>query len=191
MGDEITTQVQETKATPEERELNELQLERARAAQPGQIGIQQAGLDVGQALLRGQALPGYLEPLPGGISEESISRMVGQSLEDVASQANVYGILDSGVAQELATETAADIRARSEQFNLQNLAQLLNLAVGGQAQIQSPLLTQTSQLGTQLAGLRTGTTQLTQMNPFLKSFQESAGEGFGNWVDPQTYIKPQ
>ena len=57
---------------------------------------------------------------------------------------------------------------------------MLNLGVGGQAQIQSPLLQQSGQLGSQLAGLRSTTQTQTSMNPFLKSFQTSLGNTLGS-----------
>jgi hypothetical protein len=188
MGREKTTQDTETtqrvEATPEEQELNRLALERARAAQPGQLQAQEGGLNLINQLLTGQNLPGFLGGLPGGISPDVTSGIVQQSLEDVRPGLQASGLLDSGVRAELETQTAADIRRRSEEFNIGNLLNLLNLAVGGQAQIQQPLLAQSGQLGQQLAGLRstTGTsnTTLSQMNPFLKSFQQSAGKTLGS-----------
>ena len=88
--------------------------------------------------------------------------------------------------------------ARSGQaFNIGNLLNLLNLAVGGQAQVQQPILATSQMLGGRLAGLRTvtqsGMTDSTQksMNPFLKSFQQSAGTGLGNVFNPQTYVSPR
>lgn len=69
-------------------------------------------------------------------------------------------------------------------FNIGNLLNLLNLAVGGQASIQQPVLSTGQQLTQALAGLRTQnvsgttTTNSTQygMNPFMKSFQTSMGQ---------------
>ncbi len=183
MGREKTTtqQTQRAEPTAEEQELIGLQLERARAAQPGQLQVQEQGLNLINQLLTGQDLPGFLQGLPGGISPDVTSRIVQQSLEDVRPGLQASGILDSGVRAELETETAADIRTKSEQFNIQNLSQLLNLAVGGQSMVQSPLLQQQGQLGGQLAGLRTttGTSAQFGMNPFLKSFQQSLGQTLG------------
>jgi len=140
--------------TEEEKELNKLNLELRRKAQPGLIDVQESGLDLASMLLGGGQLPGYLERLPGGISPEVTQRIVDESLEDVATSAQFGGILDSGVAKELATEASSDIRTQSEQFNLQILQNLLSAGLGGQMQIQQPITTQSGQLSQALAGLR-------------------------------------
>jgi len=131
-------------------------------------------------LLLGQSLPGYLNTLPGGISPDVTQHIVDQSLKDLYPQFQSSGILDSGVAASIAGRTSGDIRASAEQFNIQNLQQLLNLAVGGQAQVQQPMLNTTGQLGQRLSGLRSSTSTVTAMNPFLKSFQQSLGQNLGN-----------
>ena len=190
MGADRTTQKTSTEATPEERQLNQLQLEQAKAFDPIQRQLNANGGNLVNQLLTGQALPGYLNRLPGGISPDVTQHIVDQSLRDLYPQFQSSGILDSGVAASIAGRTAGDIRASAEQFNIQNLQQLLNLAVGGQAQVQQPMLQTTSQLGGRLAGLRSSTSTVTAMNPFLKSFQQSAGQGLGNAFNPQTYIKP-
>lgn len=179
MGADRTTQKTSTEATPEERQLNQLQLEQAKAFDPQQRKMNQNAGNLVNQLLTGQALPGYLNTLPGGISPEVTQHIVDQSLRDLYPQFQSSGILDSGVAASIAGRTAGDIRASAEQFNIQNLQQLLNLAVGGQAQVQQPMLNTTSQLGSRLSGLRSSTSTVTAMNPFLKSFQESAGKSFG------------
>lgn len=94
------------------------------------------------------------------------------------------GILNSGSAASISARTAGDIYRNSAQFNLQNLMQLLNLGVGGQALPLQLGIETGQQLGGRLAGLRTGTssgnTTTLGMNPFMKSFQTSAGQAFGN-----------
>lgn len=182
-GDRTTTKQNQTvEATPEERALNQLQLEQARAFDPQQRKMNENAGNLVNQLLTGQSLPGYLNTLPGGISPEVTQRIVDQSLKDLYPQFQSSGILDSGVAASIAARNSGDIRASAEQFNIQNLQQLLNLAVGGQAQVQQPMLQTTSQLGSRLAGLRatSGTQTTTAMNPFLKSFQESAGKTLGS-----------
>lgn len=75
-------------------------------------------------------------------------------------------------------------RRGGEAFNIGNLLNLLNLAVGGQASIQQPVLSTGQQLTQALAGLRSVNTQGTAtqnttqygMNPFMKSFQTSMGQ---------------
>lgn len=191
MGKERSTQttIQNQTTTPvptaEETELNKLDLEARRANQQGTIDIQRSGLNLGNLLLKGMGLPGYLSTLPMGIGEDVTQNIVSESLKDIKSFGQQGGILDSGVLASIAGRTAGDIRMNSAQFNLQNLQQLLNLAVGGQAQIQQPIIGQSATLGQRLAGLRSiqtqGTTNqtLTQMNPFIKSFQQGAGQSLG------------
>lgn len=172
--------------TPEEREYNRLMLENFKAAQPGQQALQGNALGLGNKLLQGQDLPGYLKGLPGGISEDVTNSITKQTLADIYPQFQSSGILDSGTAAQISSRTAADVRNQSAQFNIQNLSQLLNLALGGQAQIQQPINQQSSMLGNQLAGLRTmntsGNSTTIGMNPFLKSFQTSLGSGLGSGV---------
>ena len=67
--------------------------------------------------------------------------------------------------------------------------QLLNIAAGGSAQVQQPGLQTAGQLGQSLSGLRSinqtgsysSTSTTVGMNPFLKSFQESAGQSLGTF----------
>jgi len=184
-----TTINQSTAPTPtaEETALNRLDLQAREANQQGTIDIQRNALNLGNLLLQGQQLPGYLRGLPGGISEDVTQDLVNQSLRDIKPSFQQGGILDSGVAASVSARTAGDIRRGSAEFNLNNLQQLLNLAVGGQAQIQQPILAQSQALGGRLAGLRTvnqtGTTTATSssMNPFLKNFQSSLGTSLGSW----------
>ena len=173
--------------TAEETRLNQLDLQAREANQQGTIDIQKNSLNLGNLLLQGMQLPGYLQGLPGGISPEVTQGIVDQSLRDIKPSFQQGGILDSGVAASISARTAGDIRMNSEQFNLQNLQQLLNLAVGGQAQIQQPIIGQSQVLGQRLAGLRStnttgGSTGMTSsMNPFLKSFQTSLGQSLGGF----------
>ena len=188
-----TTQTMTPQATPEERELNQLEIERIRATQPGQIQVQQSGLSLVNQLLSGEEpLPGFFQELSQGISPEVTNQIVQSSLQDLYPQFQGQGILDSGVSAEIAGRTAGDIRMGSEQWNQGNKFNLLNLALSGQAQVQQPLLAQSQILSGRLAGLRStsstgnvsgsgsGTQTLTSMNPFLKSFQQSAGLFIGS-----------
>jgi hypothetical protein len=187
-----TTQSSTPVADPSLVEQNKLDLELRKQNQQGLGEIQASGLNLGNLLLKGMGLPGYLNTLPGGISEDVTQSIVDKSLRDVKGFGQQGGLLDSGVLQSIAGRTAGDIRMGSAQFNLQNLAQLLNLALGGQAQVQQPVIGQGIALGQRLAGL-TSTTQTgtnnqttTSMNPFMKSFQTSLGTtlgqgGFGNF----------
>ena len=194
MGKEKTTtttdsnQTQKATATAEETRMNQLDLQLREKAQPGLEQVQGSGLELSNLLLRGLNLPGNLEGLPGGISEGVTQDLVNQSLRDIKPGFQQGGILDSGVAASVSARTAGDIRRGSAEFNINNLMQLLNLAVGGQAQVQSPILGQSQALGGRLSGLRsvnqtgTGTSTVKGMNPFMKSFQTQLGKGTGQFL---------
>lgn len=149
-----STQTQTAQMTPEERELMRLRLERERQTSGGQTEAQLNSLGLINQLLTGQDLPGYLGKLPYGISESSIQDMTRKSISDLQPQFQSSGLLDSGVNAELSARTASNIRRGAEEYNLGNLFNLLNLAVGGQAQVQAPLLSQQGMLSQSLAGLR-------------------------------------
>lgn len=194
MGGEKTSQstqsnaTQTATATPEQTALNQLQLGQAQAADPMQRQINQSGMTAINQLLTGQPLPGYLQSLPGGIDENATNTIVNQSLKDVNAQLAKSGagtMMESGASQAIGARAAADTRSQAAQFNLQNLLQLLNIGVGGQAQVQQPITASNSQLGSRLAGLNsynsTGNSNTTTigMNPFLKSFESQAGSTLG------------
>lgn len=89
--------------------------------------------------------------------------------------------------QNIANQSAAsqfDISNQYSQqaFDTNTLLSLLNLTLSGSTALQSPVLAQSQQLSNALAGLRstTGTTTQTSMNPFLLSFQQSAGQTLGS-----------
>jgi hypothetical protein len=151
------TQTVTPQPTEEERQLNKLALERERFLDPQIRQTQSLGLDLVSKLLAGQALPGYLEGLPGGISESVIGSIVDTSLRDLNTQLAASGagtFMESGASQAAGVRAASDVRNQAAQFNLQNLQQLLNLGVGGQAQVQQPILGYSSLLSSRLAGLR-------------------------------------
>lgn len=175
--------------TPEETRLNQLQIQATEQTQPQLIAAQQSGLNLINQLLSGQEnLPGFFTQLGKGISPEITNEIVQQSLRDIAPQFQQSGILDSGVAASIAGRTAGDIRRASEEFNIGNRLNLLNLALSGQAQVQQPILGQAEMLGSRLAGLRSvnqkGTTTMNQaqygMNPFIESFQTQLGTTLGS-----------
>lgn len=175
------TTTQQAQALPEERQLNALDLALREEVQPQLIDVNKAGLSLSEQLLSGGALPGFLSGLPQGISPEVTQDIVDRSLRDVASSAQLGGFLDSGVAQQLGARTAADVRTQSEQFNIQNLMQLLNVGVGGQAQAQAGASGFGSELGGRLSGLR----RIEQQAPAsggsgaFGSFLQGAGSGAG------------
>jgi len=193
-GEKQTQQTQSSQQTTvqptaEQTALNQLQLGQAQAADPMQRQINQSGMTAINNLLTGQPLPGYLNSLPGGIDENATNTIVNQSLRDVNTQLAKSGagtMMESGASQAIGARTAADTRSQAAQFNLQNLLQLLNIGVGGQASVQQPISATSGQLGGRLAGLNsyssTGNNSQTTigMNPFMKSFQQTAGKTLGN-----------
>jgi len=184
-----STQTQTVQPSPQETELNQLRLDREKALDPSILQAQQQGLDLSSILLtggEGGGLPGFLSGLPQGIGEDVTQDIVNRSLGDVRAGLQGGGLLDSGVRSELEARTSADIRTQAATFNLQNLSQLLNLAVGGQSQPLASPQGFGAQLSQSLAGLRGGTqtgnfNQTTiGPNPFLQSFQTSLGKTLGS-----------
>lgn len=174
--------------TPEERELNQIQLGEYKGSSGQRQAVGSAGLNLAQLLLEGKQLPGYLQGLTQGIGEDVTSSIVQKSLRDMNTQMAASGagsFLESGASQAMGVRAAGDIRNQAAQFNLGNLQQLLNLAVGGQAVPMSYQTDLGGNLGQRLAGLRsinqTGSSNQSQygMNPFMKSFQQSAGTSLG------------
>lgn len=188
MGKDKTSSSTQSKTTvertAEQKELEQILLKRERATDPAQTQAQLSGLDLSNRLLTGAELPGGLAGLPGGINEEVTKGIVQKSLADIRPGLQASGLLNSGIRAELEAETAKDIRLQSEQFNINNLMQLLNLAVGGQAQALAGSQAGAGQLGTMAmsAAGRTSdsSTRTAAMNPFLKSFQTSLGSSLGS-----------
>ncbi len=124
------------------------------------------------------------------------SSIVNESLADITPGFAQSGLLDSGVRAVVGGRIAGDIRRGSEEFNIGNRLNLLNLALSGQAQVQQPILAQSANLGNRLAGLRsmtatgsysntgssvgTGSSNVYGMNPFMKSFETSLGKSLGS-----------
>lgn len=187
-----TTTVTERQPTAAEDRLNVLQGNMMEATAPYQQATQIAGLKLSEMLLKGEEpLPGYFQQLSGGISPEVTQSIVDQSLRDIAPSFQSAGILDSGVAASIAGRTAADIRRASEEFNIGNRLNLLNLALSGQAQVQAPVLGVSSQLGARLGTLgkttMTGSSTTTDNNTFGRTFMQSFGTSFGQSLGSGTY----
>lgn len=154
------------------------------------------------------ATAGQIPLSAGRLGEDITSEIVQKSLTDLFPQLQAKGIpLEGGVAASIAGRTAGDIRrgvaesnierelgiretnlgvSQATQFqNLNNLLNLLNLAVGGQAQIQAPVIGTSGQLGQRLAGLRTTTGSQTQNFDFFTSpLTTSFAQGFGSSLGP-------
>lgn len=192
MGRSSTTVVerqestQTPQATPEEREFNQLRLGQLREFDPLQRQINQLGGSLVSQLLAGQQLPGALAPLTAGIGPQQTQELTDEALRDLNVQLAKSGagtFLESGASQAIGARTAGDIRRNVAESNLNRQLNLLNLAIGAPAQIQSPALTTAGQLGQSLAGLRsirtTGTGSQTQTNPFITGNQIMSGIGTG------------
>lgn len=195
-----------TQPSPQEIERNQLLLDRERFLDPQLRDVQSQGLNLSSLLLQGQPLPGYLGGLPGGISEDVIGGITNKAIEDLQPRFQSSGLLNSGVNTSISARTAGDIRTQAAQFNIQNLMQLLNQALGGQAQVQQPILGFSNNLTQGLQGLRSTNASSTSTqsqsggpNPFLQGlgtgasvfasmggFCWVAAELYGGWFEPKT-----
>lgn len=187
----VTSGTQQATATPEEQELLKLQVAGQKEIQPQQIAVQKTGLELVNRLLAGETdLPGFFGQIGRGISPQVTTEISQKAIADLLPSFQASGILDSGVAASIAGRTAGDIRRASEEFNIGNKLNLLNLALSGQAQVQQPILAQSSQLASQLAGLRAITTTgqststLTKPTDYLSPFIQGFGGAMGNWFAP-------
>lgn len=188
-SEQSSTQSFTPQETEYEKQINPLDVELRKSAQSGLMQTQDLGLKLVSQLLAGGTLPGYLNTLPGGISPDVTQSIVDQSLKDLNTQLAYSGagsFLESGPSQAMGVRAASDVRNQAEQFNINNLMQLLSLGLGGQAQVQQPIQGFAGQLSQRLAGLRpsTGTATSTgrtvnTRNPFLESFYSSLGGSLG------------
>lgn len=184
-----------TTATPtaEETEMNRLLLNRQKATDPLQTQTQLSGLSLVNSLLQGQIPTSPLYQSISGVSPEGIASQATKLTRESLPGFQGSGLAESGVMQrEISRQLANDLLYPAEQFNVGARQNMLNLALTGQAQVQSPVQANTNTLASSLAGLRSynqsGTSQVTTLstNPFMKSFQQGAGSSlgggkFGNW----------
>lgn len=174
-----TTNSQTATQTPEEKALMQQQIDMNSFMRPY---AQQNYADLSQnidAILRGNV------PMAqgiGGVTEQQTQNMATAAVRDVLPQFQSAGILDSGMAVQGATRAAADIRNQNAQFNVSAAQNLFNLAAGGQSNLQGQYQSNTNNLTSQMAGLRTinSSGSTIGMNPFLKSFEQSAGKTLGS-----------
>jgi hypothetical protein len=171
-----------TKYTPtaEETELNKLYLGQMKEMDPLTRQMNQAGGSAVLNLLQGKELPGYLGKLSGGISEEMTADIANRSIKDIQPFFGQAGLLDSGVNAQISSRTAGDVRRASAEFNINNLMQLLNVGVGGQASVVGTSQSTGNTLSSALAGLRTANTQSSSSysytQPFAQTFSQM-GQG--------------
>lgn len=178
---EKTTQASTSKAemTPEEQQLLQQQIDNNNFMLPYTQKNFAALSDNINSILNGN------QPMAKGINgvdDAQTQSMVNASVRDVLPQFQSAGILDSGSAAQIATRTAADVRNQNAQFNVSAAQNLFNLASGGQSNLQGQYQNNTNTVTSQLAGLRQINSNQTTigMNPFLKSFEQSAGKNIGN-----------
>lgn len=180
-----TTQSSNTNYTPTSTETalmgNELQL--SNAALPGQIQNTQQSQGLISQLLTGGSLPGYLNNLPGGVSNATSLNEAQLGVQGLASQFNQAGGLDTGSYQQAGANAYANTLNQNAQFNVQNLAQLLNLASGQAYNNQGQVTANNGALGSQSGALASSSSNIAlTSNPFLQSFYS----GLGNMANGQT-----
>lgn len=168
-------------ATPEEKAMEALQLQRQQTNAPMQTELDKNQYGLANLLLTGKNLPGNLQGAQG-VSDAQNQSMVNSSIRSVLPQFQSAGILDSGIAAQGAIRAAQDTSNQNAQFNVSAFQNLLNQALGGSSNMTNSNTQSNQVLGSQLAGLRSTNTSGSTigMNPFLKSFQTSLGTGLGN-----------
>lgn len=170
MGSQTTTQQTTPQPTSTETALMGNELSLSNAALPGQIQntIQSQGL-IGN-LLQGGNLPGYLNNLPGGVSQAQSQNEAQLGLQGLATTFQSQGGLDSGSYAQAGANAYANTLNSNAQFNVENLANLLNLA-SGQAYNNAGTTSQNnSALGSQSGALAgTSGTSTIFANPFSQA----------------------
>jgi hypothetical protein len=197
MGSEKTTtdtssqQQQTQKSTPTAQEQRMLDKYESvfNASVPGQEELAKIIPDTIKGILSGgTGLPKVFSDLFAGITPELTNEMASQAVGDLQPGFGKQGILDSGTAASVAGRTAGDIRRNVAENNLNRVYSLLGLGLGEGLQSQAsgatsygnPLLGSLQGLRTTTGtGSMTGQSTVTSMNPFLKSFQTSAGTQLG------------
>ena len=152
-----TTQTTSTREpTPEEREMMKLQLAQMQETMPIQTETQKIFLNLAQTLGTGtEELPGWMSQLTQGISPEAMATQAGELTRASLPRYQQMGIMDSGsMMQDITGRIANQLVYPSEQFNIGTKQNLLNLALGGQAQIQQPMIGGQQAFSQQLQGLR-------------------------------------
>jgi hypothetical protein len=179
------------KMSPQELRTVENQNKVYESGMPGMMEAQKAAFDASTLLLRGQKLPGYLEPLTYGIDEKAQKSLAERAVKDIQPFFGQAGLLDSGVNAQVSGRTTGDIYRASQEFNINTLMQLLNIGVGGQAAVTSGFVG----VGSALAGLVKGTgTTSTQSSysykqPKAQTFQQ-IGSGVNQFASAGTSWMP-
>ena len=175
MGSQVTSTDTTVKATPMEDKLNQQQYDLNQFMQPYvKQNFSALSNNINDILLgRNPTAKGI-----GGVDEAQTQSMVNDSVRSVLPQFQSAGIMDSGMAFQAATRAAQDTRNQNAQFNVSAAQNLFNLATGGQSNLQGQYQANTSNLGNQLAGLRsTSSRQTIKANPFQTAAQLMEGAG--------------
>ena len=159
-----TTSVNQTTTptpTAAETAMENIQLGQYQAFAPAQTTMFQNAFALGNQLLTGVSNQGgsQWQSLIGGVTPEQVQSQVNTQDRTLRGSLQQAGIYDSGTSASSRLRSAADLSNQNAQFNVGTLQNALNLALSGQAQVQAPAQGATSQLGSQLAGLRSINTQ--------------------------------
>lgn len=165
--------------TAEETAMEKTQLAQYQQYAPAQTEMYNNAFALGNQLLTsfGDKSGSQWQSLIGGITPQQTQNQINTQDRSLTSQLQQSGIYDSGTSASGRLRAASDLSNQNAQFNVGAMQNALNLALSGQAQVQSPALGQTSQLGQQLAGLRTNQTTGSGVYP---STGYNAGV-FGTW----------
>ena len=178
-------------ATPEQTALDKAQLEQFNQYAPQQTQMFQNAFTMGNKLLTSFGNNDQWQSLIGGISKQQTQNQINTQDRALTSQLQQSGIYDSGTAASGRLRAASDLSNQNAQFNVGTLQNALNLALSGQAQVQSPALGQTSQLQTALSGLRSNQSTGAQYNPFngmnLGIFGNWGGSNYSCWVAAEIF----
>lgn len=177
-GQTNTTTQNTPTPTSTESNLMSNELSLSNAALPGQIQNQGYAQNLQGLLMTGQALPGYLSSLPGGVSQGQSMNEAALGNQSIATQYQAMGGLDSGSAVQSMAGNTANTLNQNAQFNTENLANLLNLASGQAYQNAGLSSSNNSMLGSQ-SGALASTNQTMTQNPFLNSLYSSIGTQLG------------
>ena len=145
--------VQERQPTAEETQMNKYDLALREATQSGMIGMNQAALGLGEQLLKGGELPGWMSGITGGINDAVVNSMIGQQGRDIQAGMASNNMLDSGTNAALSARGGRETRTGVAQWNLQNNLNALSLALTGNVQLQEPIMSNSSAYGSRLTTL--------------------------------------
>ena len=173
-----TKNQQQAEATPLEQQLNQNLSNVANA----NVGNQES-INNNSAALINSILTGNYSGAGAGITPAQNQSIVNQSLRDIAPQFQTSGILNSGEAGQVATQTAALTANANAQFNVQADQNLKGIGLGEANSFTSTNNKSNQVIGNQLAGLRNVQSNGTvTSNPFLNSFYSTLGQQAGQTV---------